>query len=292
MGEFAKLAADVLEPWETELKRQEHNLYKKIPSSEEESTLKALKSVEELRDKSFEAGYMLRHLRRQSEGVQPLFPEDVEGVPGREIVLSMPKKAGVLDAIINPLHETAEDIKMRAYRSINEQKERLTRITSDPSTLPWYYPMMAMTAPNSFAAGFQKAEKDMDAEELARVNERLTKAKMEFERALSEEYNSASSVKSSSVKAASAGELIDGLAKVHVKSAEGELNQALGIYLAMASLLGQGANMTAKEWAEKRDPQRQKLKLVREAIRQRMRTYMPPVRIESGEPALSTLDEA
>lgn len=293
MGEFAKLAAASLiadaeiEPWEAELQRQERSLYSKIPSSSDEATSKAMKNIEALRNKSFEAGYMFRYLRRKEEERNNLLNE-TQGVPGREIAISMPKKANIADAVLNPLQETAEDVRMRISRNIGEQKERFARTTSDPKTLPWYYPTMTLTAPNAFASGLQGAEEDLDAEELARVNERLTKAKTEFEQALASEYGTATHTKAGSARAASAGEIIDGLAKVHVKSAEGELNQALGAYLSLAALLGQGAHMTAKEWAEKRDPNRQKIKLLREAIRQRMRTYMPPIRVESGEPTLAS----
>jgi len=288
MGEFAKRAAEVLEPWELELERQQKKLYKKIPSSKEEATTSAINRINELRQKSYMAGYLMRHLRSEEEETKRLLPEDSVGVPGREISLALPeKKAGALDALTRPLRETAEDLKMHASQRIDEEKERLTRTTSDPGTLPWYYPMMALTAPNAFAEGFRKAEKDIDAEELARINERLVKAKAEFEKALEEEYSQSGSLKVSSARAQSAGEMIDGLAQMHVKCAEGELNQILGTYLALAALLGQGAHMTAKEWAEKRDPKRQKLKLVREAVRQRMRSYMPPIRVEAGEPGLA-----
>jgi hypothetical protein len=295
MGKFAKLAAtelassdaSAIEPWEAELKRQEQMLYSKIPSSEEEASSKAIKNIQELHNKSYAVGYMLRYMRRLAEEKKSIFPSNTEGVPGREIALSMPsKKASSIDALLDPMRETAEDIGMRASGGIGEQKSRLMRTTADPSTLPWYYPMMALTAPNALASGFQKAEQDMDAIELARINERLNKAKGEFEQALAEEYSSAPHVKAGGVRTSSAGEIIDGLAKVHIKSAEGELNQVLGAYLSLAALLGQGAHITAKEWAEKRDPNRQKIKLLREAIRQRMRTQMPSIRVESGEPAL------
>jgi len=277
MGEFAKRAKTVLEPWEEELERQKEKLYKKVPATEDEASAEALARISELRRKSFMAGYMTRRLRQQQETVKELVPKDTLGVPGREIAVTMPetKEAGVLDAFTRPAREAAEDVKMRAMKDIDERLSSATRTTKEPGTVPWYYPMAAMTVPNAFAAGFQQAERDADTERLSEINERLLKAQEEFERALKEEYTAAKSV-----KAASVGELADGLAKLHVKCAEGELNEMLGAYLALAALLGQGAHMTAHEWVAKRDPKRQKLKALKRAIRKRMRTYTPPVQIE------------
>jgi hypothetical protein len=93
------------------------------------------------------------------------------------------------------------------------------------------------------------------------------------------------------MKVASAGELLDGLAKRHVKSAEGELGQAAGLYLALAALLGGTSHVAVKDWWEKRDPQRQKLDAMREAIKKRIRGSPPPVLVAPEEPKFEETPE-
>jgi len=283
MGAFAKRATQIREDWENRLQKQKAELHALVPSVEQETAAEALNRIKELRRKSFLAGYLARKSRQRQDGVEELIPRDTRGVPGREIAISLPgsKEAGVLDAFVRPAREAAEDVKMDALRQLDQAKTKGTTVTSDPGTLPWYYPMAALTVPNAFAAGFQRAEKDLDEDELKRVSERLAKAQSSFEQALSAEYRDRG-------KAASAGDLVDGLSRIHVKSAEGELNQMLGTYLALAALLGQGAHTTSREWVARRDPKRQKLKAVREAIRQRMRAHPPSVRIEPATPSLDT----
>lgn len=189
------------------------------------------------------------------------------------------KKAGIFGAMAAPIGETLEDIKLRAMQALDEQKSKLTRTTSDPSTLPWYYPSLAGSVPKEFMSGFSEAERLADEKRLKEITGKMESARSDFEQALADEYRTSRA----GVKAASAGEFLDGLAQAHVKSAEGELNQALGAYLAMATLLGQTAHASTYEWVAKRDKNRQTLKAFREAVKQRMRAQPPPVQVISPE---------
>ena len=360
MGQFAKIAAPLL-GWEEKLEEQKKRLGKAIPSSEEEATATAAANVKKYRELSHALGFALRSAQREKEGVEELLPQTDEslGVPGREVVISLPslarptdtlkkraqeavnitlrsskpdeaypakqlelgkkvekehtdnpvakkiiskdhldesskyytrlkemekgleqeKDAGLFSAISAPIGETMEDVKLKALQALDEQKSKLTRTTSDPSTLPWYYASLAGSVPKEFMAGFSEAERLGDEKRLKEITDKMESARADFERALSEEYRTSRA----GVKAASAGEFLDGLAQVHVKSAEGELNQALGAYLALATLLGQTAHSSTYEWVSKRDKSRQTLSAFREAIKQRMRAQPSPVQVISPE---------
>lgn len=190
------------------------------------------------------------------------------------------KKAGIVSMFTSPIGETLEDLKLRTLQKLDRQRTSLMRTTSDPSTLPWYYSGMVSQAPKTFMSGYSDAEKAADKLRLEAVTKKMEEAQADFEKALSDEYRQSRG----GIKTASCGEFIDGLARVHVKAAEGELNQALGVYLALASLLGQAAHSSAYDWVAKRDPARQKLDAFREAIKQRMRTQIAPVQVETPTP--------
>jgi len=190
------------------------------------------------------------------------------------------KKAGILSMLSSPIGETMEDLKLHTMQKLDRQRASLMRTTSDPSTLPWYYSGMVSAAPKTFMSGYSDAEKEADKRRLEEITGKMESAQADFEKALADEYRQSRG----GIKTASCGAFIDGLAQVHVKAAEGELNQALGAYLAVASLLGQTAHSSAYDWVSKRDPARQKLDAFREAIKQRMRMQIAPVQIESPTP--------
>jgi len=76
---------------------------------------------------------------------------------------------------------------------------------------------------------------------------------------------------------------LDALAEVHVKAAAGGLNQLLGVYLAAAGLLGTGGYVVGGKFVEKHDPRFQKMKIMLEAARQRLRSKPIPVLVSTGE---------
>jgi len=360
MGEFAKRAASALK-WEEDLNEQRGRLGKFIPPSKDEAAQKALEDIAWAANTAFGLGYSFRKRQREREGVESLLPQVDEslGVPGREVMISLPdaakaaatlmkeaqeavtvtlrsskpdssypsrqlkkgigvekehandktarkiiskhhldersryydeledmeakpKSAGILGALAEPLGEAVEDLKLRALENLDRRRSRLTRVTSDPATLPWYYPGMISFAPKNFMEGFRTAESEADTARLTEVTGRMDKAKEEFEKALQDEYRAAKG----GAKESSCGEFVSGLAKAHVKAAEGELNQILGGYLTIAALLGQLSHHSAYDWVAKRDPARLKLDAFREAIKQRMRAQTAPVQVEP--PALDT----
>lgn len=308
MGQFAKKAEEVLGDWESRLAGQEAKLHEVIPSSKAEATIEALKRLREMRQQANSAGYTLRsHFNNSS--LQSLLanvtPKD--HVPGREVMIDLPavkegswydprlasKEAGILGALLDPIRNGAEELRLDVQHGAKQKLNELTATTSDPKTLPWYYPAAALTVPSAFSEGYQRADDDVDTRMHADLDKRVAILKKQFEEALKSEYHEAKGT-----KVASAGELIDGLAKSHVKQAEGEMNQATGLYLALAALLGQGAYHVGRSWTEKNDPRRQKLKAVEDMVKQRARgrpmsvLVSPEALPESDEPYMSLGEDA
>lgn len=202
--------------------------------------------------------------------------DHLEEIPNYYTELEKMEKESMLGAFVNPLMEFGQDVKLRAMEKLDEMKADATRTTSDPSTLPWYYPALVSNLPKNFMSGFSQAEKEQDTARLDQVTQEMTQAQKEFDQALQDEYSAAKGLKT-----ASAGEFLDGLAQVFVKSADGELNQILGAYLAAASLMGQATHSVGYDWAAKRDPKRQELEAYQDAARQRLRAYPIPLQIET-----------
>jgi len=293
MGAFAKVANGVIADWAERLEDQRARLSKKIPSSNVESAARATELLDKLKAMSYQLGYGMR--KERVTGVSRILPREPgdPGVPGREIVIDLPstkkgwydprlasKEAGLLSAITDPIGEQVEETSLDLQRAADEKMRQATRVTASPHTLPWFYPAAALTVPKAFSQGYQTAEQEVDARETHDLNRRLQKAKKEFEQALEDEY-------AESRKAASAGELVDGLAQLHVKAAEDyNLNTALGVYLALASLAGTGAHNVSKSWAEKRDPRYQRLEALQQAMQKRMRAKPPRVVVAAPEQTL------
>ncbi len=137
-------------------------------------------------------------------------------------------------------------------------------------TIPTFAPAVAMSVPAAFTGGFREADQELDSKAKADIDAQIEAAKQEFEHALHSEY--------SGRKIASAGELIDALADhCLTKYADGELNKALGMYLAAAALMGQGAHATAKNWVEGHDPRHQRAKALQDAIRMKAHANPAPI---------------
>ena len=128
---------------------------------------------------------------------------------------------------------------------------------------------MAIATRKAFTQGYRDADSGMDKEKLDSLNIQVEDAKNQFESALSSELGSR--------KAASAGEFIDGLADIYVKTAEGELSTGLGYYLALAALLGEGASQVGYNWMSARDPRRQRMKELEQAILARSKRNPSPI---------------
>lgn len=298
MGEFAKAAKRLTKQaadWEKRLEQQRGRLHAQIPSFEEEAQGRAAALHKLLNELAFKLGYGQRAAVHEERGVEQLLPREqpAPGVPGREVVIDLPstkrgwyeprlrskkaaEKKALLGAITDPIGEKLEDTRMDLARAADLKKRKLTRVTGHPGTLPTFYPSLALSVPSSYVKGYEQADVDVDTRLRGGAKSRMLAARKTFEEALKAEY-------SESKIAESSGELIDGLADRHVKRAEGEFNQLLGMYLAMAALLGQGSHVATKKFVEQRDPRYQKFEAVREAIQARMRAAPPPVLVAPEE---------
>jgi hypothetical protein len=297
MGAFSKRADEVLgADWRERLQGQTERLRKHVPTSEDVARKKALEIIKRFKEQAYNAGVMAHVSRRaqnMAPGVKKLQPvrDIMPGVSGREVTLSLPevpgdaslyKTSGIFDFVINPLREKAEDMKLDTIHMLDKIRANATKVTTSPSTLTSFYPTLASIGPSSFVSGFSEADKTLDEQHNREMEENIQQARKEFEQALQEEYVQG---RAKHAGVSSPGELIDGLAQLHVKKAEGELNQMLGAYLALASLMGQGTNEFARRWVEKRDPKRQEYKALREAITRRMQARPPSMQFEPIRPS-------
>lgn len=189
----------------------------------------------------------------------------------------MSKEAG---PITDPIRYGMQDMTAEAMRFLSQKKEETTKITSDPSTHPAYYPALALGVPKAFSTGYQEADKEVQEKTKRQVDAELARAKKEFEEALAGEFDQRKIEGAAEPKVAA---IIDGIAQVHVKKAEGELNQLANVYLGLATLLGSGAYSVGHHWAEKRDKSVQELKAMREYLRRRAYVHPPVVIAEAEE---------
>lgn len=305
MGEFAKRAVLLLsqapgEPpgpkeeqpivpeapaktWEERLADQEARLHQHVPSLREETSQKAMRSLTSWKDLATQLGYAMRSQQHAGEG------EDETALPemGREVTIRLPyaEKKALLGAVTDPLRYGLQDLRTQLHRAADEKREELTKVTDEPSTLPWYYPSLALNLPKSFVSGYRKADEDYAAHQHALMDAKLESARKSFEQALAEEY-------SSSRKTASAGAFVAGLADALIKEGEGEANQALGAYLALAAVLGLGTHTAAKRWVERHDPRYQQARAVQQMVSQRMRGTPPPILVSSTPATEDVADSA
>lgn len=285
MGEFAKKA----DAWEQRLAAQQRQMNQVVPSTEQATALKALAKLKMLREQAYQLGYMLRNSNRK-DPMQELLGNTTMSIPTREVPITLPavqevEKKALFGPILDPLKYALQSTRVGLSRFADEKIQEGRQVTDDPSTLWWYYPSVSMQAPRAFAEGYGKADEEETTKTHLALDERISKAREQYERALKDEYNQ-------SRKAASAGELIDGLAKFHVKHAEGELNTGAGMYLALASLLGQGSYYQAKRWTEEHDPRVLQIKAMKDLIKQRMRSQPPLLRVGPSEEVTPLLPHA
>lgn len=278
MGAFAKIADALMPDWRAKMDDQTSRLRQHVPLAADEAHSAAAAKLEQLQQLAQMLGYNMRSEQRDRQGVGQILGNGA----GRERMISLPAqspapvpaigKMALLGSITGPLRNALEDAKLEVQNIADEKRRSATRITSDPMTIPTFAPSVALTVPKSFAHGYRTADSEMDAAAKADMEAQIAAARGEFESALASEYGGGH-------KMANFGELLDGLAKVAclTKGADGELNRALGMYLAGAALLGQGAHVTAKNWVEGHDPRHQKAKALRNAIRMKQQANPPPV---------------
>jgi len=183
--------------------------------------------------------------------------------------------------ITDPLRHGTQDLVADLMRYLAEKKEEATRVTTDPSTHPAYYSSLAIGVPKAFTTGYQTAGKEIQEDTRKKVDTELDHAKKEFEQALSGAYDQNKLEGAAEQKVAA---FIDGIAQMHVKEADGELNQLTNVYMGLATLLGSGAFHVGHNWAEKNDKSLQELKAMREYLRRRAYVH-PPVILAEPEGA-------
>lgn len=277
MGQFAKIAND----WEARLAAQEAALHKVVPSTEQETSLRAMAKIKAIAQEAHNLAYGLRAANRKDPAKELLSELSGTSIPGREHAISLPAlktgsyKKAVLEAFTNPLIHGAQRASLGAKNLADRELQEKTRVTDDPSTLWWYYPSMTMNALGGVRSGYAKADDDANSATHLDLDTKIQSARAQFERALADEYRGSKITK----RAESLGEVIDGLAMVRVKCAAGELNTTAGVYATLAALLGTGSYHQAKAWTEDRDPRVMKMKAVRELIRSRMRSQPPTLRV-------------
>lgn len=306
MGKFAEKVAEVLDQpasvdWKSRLAGQQERMGTRIVSSKDEAMAKAKQLLAQLQDMSYQTGFGIRSQQHSHGNVEQLLERDeaMPGVPGREKLINFPtkeaewfephllSKEALLEFATEPIYNKYEDMMVNLRNTLNEKKLRGTRVTSDPMTLPGFAPSVALSVPKSFVGGYQAADKQQADRLRGEMDQKLERARHEFDTALKDEYAA------SHQKAASAGELIDGLAQWWLsKQADGEINKALGLYLAAAGLLGVGGHAAAKSIWEKHDPRYQRLKAMQDMIRTRQRhTQLPVLVTEEHLPSEDMLPE-
>ena len=320
MGEFAKWAEqeeqlDQMEEtprpkvkdWRERASEQVGRFKKHMPLAAEEGAQNASEALKQLSALLYGLGYqfrMKRHQEKPDEAVN-LLPRDEPGIPGRDVSISLPEprkpepesEMAALTPIpkfaswmeprlfskeaVGPIRAMLQNTKVEAGAKMKERKRKAFAPTENPLTSPGFVPLAAITAPESFRKGFTQADTDSSSMRNEVLGQELEQAKQEFERALSEEYHGR--------KAASAGEWLDGLTKElfslekQADSDQGDAMKWLNAYLGAAALLGYGTHRAAENFTSKRDPARQKHKLYRMALRQRMHDKGVPVMVDFNE---------
>jgi hypothetical protein len=307
VGDFAKWAEQVmaLDPEEKQLRpkvkhwrerssEQVNKLREHMPLMAEEGQANATETLKQLSAMIYGLGYKFRMQRHmdQPEETTSLLPRDDPGIPGRDISISLPKAAAWVEPrlfskqAVGPLRAMLQNTKVEAEARLKERKSKSFASTDNPMTVPGFAPMAAIAVPESFRKGFTQADADAAEVRNELLSAELEQAKQEFEQALGEEYQGR--------KAASAGEWLDLLADRAVKQAESEQGTGqkwLNSYLAAAALLGYGSHRAAENFVSKRDPARQKHKMYRMALRQRMHDKGVPVMVDFNEMPASRVEE-
>jgi hypothetical protein len=182
---------------------------------------------------------------------------------------------------IGPIRSWLQNAKVESGAKLKERRHKAFAPTENPLTSPGFVPLAAITAPESFRKGFTQADADAAAVRNELLGTELEQAKQEFERALSEEYKGR--------KAASAGEWLDNFTdkvfalEKRADSDQGDAMKWLNAYLGTAALLGYGTHRAAESFTSRHDSARQKHKLYRMALRQRMHDKGVPVMVDFND---------
>lgn len=187
------------------------------------------------------------------------------------------KQASLLSAITDPIVDTVGELKTDVVNAIDKRIASGTRVTSDPSTLPSHFPAMASALPREFLRGYRdSAHKGMETARTS-LDKQISDAKLEFERAMADEYLAAKTGEMTP------GAMINGLYEKLEKKADGEINQVMGVYGALATLLGEAGFQVGRHYTESRDPSRAKYDAVRELIQRRLRADPAVVVRQAGQ---------
>lgn len=314
MGEFAKWAEaqlDVkpeekerpkIDDWRERADKQTQRLRKHVPLSAEVGTARATDALQQITSLLGGLGYKFRmqHHLESPDTATSVLPKEDPGIPGRDISIELPKEASWLEPrlfskeAVGPIRSFLQDARVETRAKSRAKRKRALAPGTNPLTIPGFVPAAVIAAPESFRRGFTQADEDAKSVRNELLQAKLDEAKAEFEQALSEEYKGR--------KMASAGEWLDGLTKSvfalekNAQSDQGEAMKWINAYLGMAALLGYGAHRASKRWTESRDPARQKHKLYRMALRQRMHDKGIPVVVDfnelpAGQAQTETTDE-
>lgn len=301
MGQFAKWAAEQAEAWKDRAKEQVSRFRQHMPLTQEETAALAQQLIRERAQMAYELGRRIR-LSQTDSGDAKEFPflsdsqprserfDVLQGVgeaPGREIVIPLKKHSS---SAVGGMMESVRDRLEQAYRDLQLEKARGMAATSDPASLPWFYPAQVKALPKAFMSGYKSVEDELGAKKMQEVDAQLADAKAQFESALAGERGVR--------KVGSFEGFLDLVSSEHEKRSsvldEGDLSKLLGYYLAAASAMHTGADTMAYNWMAKRDPRRLQAKALEAAIKRRARETPQPVLVtpEDSSSATSTTDES
>lgn len=281
MSEFAKKANALVDSWRAKLEDQTKRMDAIAPSAKQIATEKALETLNKLKENSFNLGYNLRSQAQRPGNYELLNDLQRIGMPGREVMIELPatKEANIVaDTALRHARTAGEDYVVKLKEFLDNRLQRGTNSTTDPTTLPWYMPAATMTAPSAFIHGYHGADTDFNKQLNSQLDTKIDEARKQFEDALQTEYDSRAYK-----RASCASEFISNLANFHVKVADGELNQILGAYGSLASVLAAAGYAGGRKWVESNDPRQQRLKALKEHIYKRMQNKPLPVLVASGK---------
>lgn len=289
--EDASLEGDTTaQDWKSRIGQQTNRLSQHVTPSAVAGEQKAQELLGKLKRIAFDTGYGLRRQQYEQTGISPLVERSAPGIPGRDIEINLPAKTGsfidpillskeaLLGAITDPLWAALQDKYVNAKSNIDRKTRHAMRSTDDPMTVPGFGLQVGTGVPSSFVGGFKQLEKDVKGDQSANIHAELADAKQEFEEALNAEATHQASAKDTP------GQVIDRIVtELTEKRADGEAARLLNTYMMGAGGVGYAAHHAVKGMVESRDPNRQKMKLTRRAIRQRMYDQGVPVLVDPSD---------
>jgi len=258
--------------WEGRLSEQEDRLRQIMPPSRDEAQAEAKTRIDAMRRKAYILGYAMRgqhapkaeqQLAELSGAIQPQ-QETVE-VPA---VKAGEDKKALLGPIIEPIQALLQSARHTVPMNARLALQGPTAVTADPTTLPGYGAQASGAVASGFQEGVGHATEDMKKDIHGKLDTELAQAKTEFEAAMASETAGAK-------EAGELGRLLDKAAAE--KSAEGELNKLLNLYLAAAGLVGAAGHAAGRSAVAGRLPEYARAKAIKDLARQR--TQEAPVLI-------------